>query len=59
MSPERLGDSQFAPPGRGSADIRETNVTTTKRVARSAVIISFMEEASFSFPIYTDLLDVA
>jgi hypothetical protein len=44
-----LRDSQFAPPGIGSAEISETNVTTMKRVARSAVIISFMEEASFSF----------
>jgi hypothetical protein len=44
-------------PGTGSAEINESNVTRTKRLAKSAVVISSIE-ASFSFQIYTDLLDV-
>ena len=45
------------PSGIGSAEINETNVMRTKRLAKSAVVISFIE-ASLSFPIYIDLLDV-
>lgn len=41
----------------GSAEISETNVIRTKRLAKSAVVISFIE-ASLSFPVYIDLLDV-
>lgn len=45
------------PSGIGSAEINETNVMRTKRLAKSAVVISFIE-ASLSFPVYIDLLDV-
>jgi hypothetical protein len=52
-----LSDAHLVPPGIGSAEINETNVMRTKRLAKSAVVISFIE-ASLSFPVYIDLLDV-
>ena len=55
--PELLSDTHLVPFGIGSAEISETNVIRTKRLAKSAVVISFIE-ASFSFPVYIDLLDV-
>jgi hypothetical protein len=55
--PELLSDTHLVPSGIGSAEISETNVIRTKRLAKSAVVISFIE-ASFSFPVYIDLLDV-
>jgi hypothetical protein len=44
-----LRDAQLVPPGIGSAEISETNDIRTKRLAKSAVTISFIE-ASLSFP---------
>ena len=55
--PELLSDAHLGPSGLGSAEISETNVIRTKRLAKSAVVISFIE-ASLSFPVYIDLLDV-
>jgi hypothetical protein len=52
-----LRDTHLVPSGIGSAEISEINVISTKRLARSAVVISFIE-ASLSFPAYIDLLDV-
>lgn len=49
--PERLSDAHRVPSGIGSAEINETNVMRTKRLAKSAVVISFIE-ASLSFPVY-------
>jgi hypothetical protein len=55
--PELFSDPHFVPSGIGSAEISETNVIRTKRLAKSGVIISFIE-ASLSFLVYIDLLDV-
>lgn len=54
---ELLSDAHLVPSGKESAEISETNVIRTKRLPKSAVIISFIE-ASLSFPVYIDLLDV-
>jgi len=56
--PELLTDTHLVPSGIGSAEISETNVIRTKRLAKSAVVISFIE-ASLCFPVYIDLLDVS
>ena len=45
------------PSGTGSAEIRETNVISTKRLASSAVVTSFIE-ASLASLAYINLLDV-
>jgi hypothetical protein len=49
MFPGLLRDTQLVPPGKGSAEISETNDMRTKRLAKSAVVISFIE-APLSFP---------
>jgi hypothetical protein len=38
-----LKNVPLIPPGRGSAKINETKVTSTKKLAKSAVVISFIE----------------
>ena len=45
-------------PDIGSAEISDTNDSKTKRLAKSAVVISFIIEALLGFPVYIDLLDV-
>src|SRR5262245_31681582 len=56
-SSETLPDAHFVPFGTGSAEIRETNVISTKKLASSAVVTSFIEALSASLA-YINLLDV-
>jgi hypothetical protein len=57
MFPGPLNDAQL--PDTGSAAIREANDNKTKRVARSAVVMSFIErKLLLAFQACTDLLDV-
>ena len=55
--PELVSAAHFVPCGTGSAEIRETNVISTKRLASSAVVTSFIEASSASLA-YINLLDV-
>ena len=51
--PELLSDAHLVPCGIGSAEISETNVIRTKRLAKSAVVIFFIEASSASRYIMT------
>jgi len=51
MFPGLLSEAHRVPLGRGSAEINEASNIRTKRLARSAVVISFIE-ASLSFLLY-------
>jgi len=55
--PELLSDVHLVASGTGSAEIRETNVISTKRLASSAVVTSFIEASSAPLA-YINLLDV-
>ena len=56
MLPWALSDSQRAPPGIGSAEIKETSDIRTNKLAKIAVATSFIEASLASVGV--DLLDV-